>query len=337
MDDLRQKFDTDNLYPVIVNLPNQILKAWDFTSAKFFQTPKQIIVCGMGGSALPANILKTFLVNSNSNFQLPIKICRDYNLPADFDDQSAGVFISYSGNTEETLSCFEQALKTGNKNLVAIATGGSLKELAEKNNVQFITIPTDVLQPRMGYGYFFGALIKLLVNSELLTLDFEEIKNDVAVLLEKNKNYEAQGQELAPQLLNKIPIIYTSDAWKFLAMIIKINFNENSKIQSFWNTFPEMNHNEMVGFTNLLAQYKVLIFKDPNDHERVQKRMQIFKQVLADKISTEIIEMPEGSTLVKIFSTLMIGLWTSYYLALTYGINPTPVDMVEEFKNLMKK
>jgi glucose/mannose-6-phosphate isomerase len=337
MEDLRTKFDPQNLHAVVTNLPTQITKAWDFTQARFSQTPNKIFICGMGGSALPANIAKTFLANTKNDFNVPIKIVRDYHLPVGFDEQSAGVFISYSGNTEETLSCFEQALKTGNKNLIAIATGGSLKSLAEQNNVQFITIPTDVLQPRMGYGYFFGALIKLFANSELLTINFDEIKADVETLLNENKNYEALGQKLAPTLKNKIPVIYTADSWKYLAMIIKINFNENSKVQSFWNTFPEMNHNEMVGYSNLLAEYKILIFKDPNDHERIQKRMGILKQVLADKIDVEIIDMPDASTLVKIFSTLMTGLWASYYLALENNIDPTPVKMVEEFKNLMKK
>ena len=137
-------------------------------------------------------------------------------------------------------------------------------------------------------------------------------------------------------IVNKIPIIYTSDKWKYLAMVIKINFNENAKIQSFWNAFPELNHNEMVGFTKLLAEYKIIIFKDPQDHERTQERMKTFTEIMDNEMPVESIKMPQAETLTKIFSTLLIGLWASYYLALIYKIDPAPVKIVEDFKNKIK-
>ena len=337
MDSSREKFDPQNLHQVIVDLPNQILKAWDFTDVKLPESTKKIFVFGIGGSALPANILKTYLNNSATVFNLPIRIVRDYDLPKDFDDTSAGFFISFSGNTEETLSCFSQARQRNHQNLVVITAGGELKKQAQENNLPLIEIPSDCLQPRMGYGYFFGALLKILVNSNFLQASRDEIQADVTALLNENKNYEATGQKLAEILKDKVPIIYTSDKWKYLAMIIKINFNENTKIQSFWNTFPEFNHNEMVGYTKLLGNYAVLVFQDPEDHERTKKRQQIFKELFQDKMPIEILDMPQASVIQKIFSTLMTGLWTSYYLALAYEINPLPVALVEQFKDLMKK
>lgn len=336
MDALRQKFDPSNLYEVINNLPTQISKAWQFTSIRFDKNIKKLFIFGVGGSALPANIVKTFLLNSGINFNLPIKIIRDYNLPSDFDSISGGIFISYSGNTEETLNSFNQALKTKNPNIIALSTGGTLKEMALKNNIKFVNIPNDVLQPRMAYGYFFGTILKILVNSELLKISDVNLNNDVKKLLKLNPQIEKNSQKLAVTLKNKIPIIYTSDNWKYLAMIIKINFNENSKIQSFWNAFPELNHNEMVGYTKLLADYKILIFRDPKDQKRNKMRMDNFKKILGKKIPIDIIEMPDENVVVKIFFTLMTGLWTSYYLALIYGIDPVPVTMVEDFKKLMK-
>ena len=120
-------------------------------------------------------------------------------------------------------------------------------------------------------------------------------------------------------------------------MVWKINFNENSKTQAFWNALPELNHNEMVGFTNLVADYKNIIIQDPNDHPRTIKRMQVLKSILGDKLNTEIITMPEGSPFFKMLVSLSIGLWTSYYLALINSIDPTPVDLVEQFKNLVKE
>ena len=117
-------------------------------------------------------------------------------------------------------------------------------------------------------------------------------------------------------------------------MIWKINFNENSKIQSFWNAIPEMNHNEMVGFTNKLAEYKIIILKNKNDNPRIQRRMQTMTEVL--DIETEIIDMTGQTTIEELINILSLGLWTSYYLALLSEIDPTPVELVEKFKKLLQ-
>lgn len=335
MENLRQQFDRQNLHAIISDLPNQLTSAWDFTKVKFSSHVQKIFVFGMGGSALPANIFKTYLHNSGKKFTLLIHLVRGYDLPDDFDQSSGGIFISYSGNTEEVLSCFDQAQQKNQQNLIAMATGGQLEKQAEKNSVAFIKIPDDVAQPRFGYGYFVGALMKIFHNSGLININEQDLKATVADLLQINNETEKQGQKLAQSLKKKIPVIYTSDSWKYLAMVIKINFNENAKIQSFWNCFPELNHNEMVGYTHLLADYKIIIFQDLQDHLQIQKRMKIFQKILGNKIDIEIIDIKSGNCLYKIFSTLMLGLWASYYLALINNIDPAPVQMVEKFKKLI--
>lgn len=120
-------------------------------------------------------------------------------------------------------------------------------------------------------------------------------------------------------------------------MVWKIKINENSKTPCFWNYFPELNHNEMVGFTNPQADFSFLMLKDGNDHPQNQKRFDVMAELMRKRgMDVEIIDMVSGSVFYKIFATLYLGDWVSYYLALAYGQDPTPVDMVEEFKDLVK-
>ena len=324
-------FDKENMAEVINQLPDQFIQAFNEVKIKLSSDTKKIVFCGMGGSALPANLLKTFLSVSKLNFNIPIKINRDYTLPDQADDSWCGIFSSYSGNTEETLSCLAEAEKRGLKQIVIISHAGKLKQFAEEKGYLLIEVP-DTLQPRLSYGYMIGAMLKLFSNSGLLNLNLEEITKDVEACSALNSKLEEQGKSLAESIKGKIPIVYASNVWKYLAMVWKINFNENSKTQSFWNCFPELNHNEMVGYTNLIADYKIIILKDPADHERIQKRMDVFKQVLGDKIDIEIVPMIGETPFTKMLSTLLIGQWTSYHLALLYKLDPAPVDLVEEFK-----
>lgn len=336
-DELRQQYDQSNLYRVIENLPGQLISALNFTEIKFNSVPRRIFIFGVGGSALPANILKTIINNSQQNFTTPIHIIRDYSFPKDFNDDDGAIFISYSGNTEEPLENFDQALKLNHKNLLVLTTGGQLQKIADENSVPLTIIPSDALQPRMGYGYFVGALMKILISSHLLEDHYSIIEQTVAQLNAEKEKIINQAQQLSKNIKQSTPIIYTTDRWKYLAMIVKINFNENAKIPSFWNCFPELNHNEMVGFTNTTGNYQIIIFNDPEEHPRNQKRIKVFQKFMETKFPIEIINFPTGNALYKTFHILWLGLWTSYFTALQNKIDPTPVDLVEEFKKLLNE
>jgi len=334
MQELRKKFDSGNLFSIINNLPNQFAQAFDEVDAKIDSTTAKIVFSGMGGSALPANILKTYLCVIKSDFNIPIKINRDYSLPSVVDENWCGFFDSYSGNTEETLSALADAEKRGLKQIIILAHGAKLEEIAKEKGYQFVKLP-ETNQPRMAYGYVVGAMLKIFVNSDLLDLNFDELKSDIEKAIQAQSKIDQQAQELAQSLENKIPLIYASNQWKYLAMVWKINFNENAKVQSFWNALPEANHNEMVGFTNLMADYKLMILKDPNDNQKIIKRMQVLENLLSKKMPVEIIEMQTGSEFFKLITTLNLGLLTSYYLALLNKIDPAPVEMVEKFKKML--
>ena len=296
-----------------------------------------VCVCGMGGSALPGNVLELFLKQKNIN--VPLILCRDYDLPAQVKKDWLIVCVSYSGNTEETISCLIQAKKK-NLKIAAIASGGKLKTLSNKHNIPCALIPKG-LQPRMALGYQFSALIQLLENAGIIKHGSKEILS-----LEKkleSKKWEKQGKKLAKKLINKTPVIYASSNLKTLARIWKIKFNENSKTPAFWNYFPELNHNEMAGFENNFQfsifnfQFYFIIIEDKNDHPRIKKRMNLTAQLLKQQgLKGETIKLKGKSLMEKFFSNVLFSEWTSYYLALEYKIDPEPVKLVEKLKKQMK-
>ncbi len=323
----------EGLILVPMNLSSRILGKVGTKDVKIVGDFKNIVVCGIGGSALPADVLNTVIL-----LPVPIYIHRDYNLPPQANENSLIICISYSGNTEETVSALESAISKKLK-IVCMATGGKVEELCQKNDIPLVKIPSGI-QPRCATGYIFSVLVKILSNNGILT-DMSQELSDVAESLEKiNPTLENEGKKLAKKLVKKIPVVYASNTFKDIAMIWKIKFNENSKIPAFYNYFPELNHNEMVGFSQIKknSNFHFIIIRDKNDHPRNLKRMNLFASLLKKKgAKTDFIEMKDGSLLFKVFSTLILGDWVSYYLALENKTDPTPVKMVEEFKELMSR
>lgn len=320
---------------VIIDSPNQLKTGLGLAeNVKISGDFKNVIICGIGGSALPYDILSTIIKPI-----IPIYIHRDYNLPEFTDNNSLIVCISYSGNTEEGISSLQEAV---NKNLkvIAIATGGKFQEIAKANIVPFVKIPAGI-QPRSATGYLFGALVKVLINSAVIKDISYDILNTVQDLKEVNEELEKNGKKLAKKLEKKIPIIYTSNKLEVLARNWKIKFNENAKIPAFYNVFPELNHNEMVGHTGakkLSGKFNVIILQDQAENPRILKRMKITSNIIKKLgLKVDFVEIKQGNLMFKVFSTLLLGEWVSYYLALSQKIDPSPVKLVEDFKKQMAK
>ena len=265
---------------------------------------------------------------------IPVSIHRDYNIPTEANEASLLVFCSYSGNTEEPISGLYEAISK-NLKITCIASGGEIEKLCKKNNLPFVKIPSGI-QPRAATGYMFSALLKVLANSGATKDISAEILETSIKLEEINSLSEKEGKNLAKKIGKRIPIIYASDEFKALARIWKIKFNENSKIPAFHNYFPELNHNEMVGYTKKSKSFFVIILRSKNDHPKILKRMELTADIIKKSgAEVEFIEIKEGSKSFKIFSSLLLGDWTSYYLALENKTDPTPVELVESFKKLM--
>ena len=208
---MTNKIDKSNLKQVIKDFPDQFEKAFEF--AKDIKVEKdfdQLVICGMGGSALPADIVKAYL--ESKGVDLNIKICRDYNLPKSVSENSLILVSSYSGNTEETISCLEEA-KQKELSIVGLSKGGKILEICEQDKISHIKYPEDgpTFQPRYALGYAFTAIITLLVNSGKV----RDVSSDIIELslyLKKLDN-ESKGKKIAKTLKGKIPIIYSTNKY----------------------------------------------------------------------------------------------------------------------------
>lgn len=335
--------DTSNFRQMILDSPDQFRVGFEL--AKGIKVPgtfTSIMISGMGGSALPGNIFRVYL---NDLFRsetpekqpLPIYQNRFYTLPPESYHECLNFICSYSGNTEETVSAFEEAL-AHNLPCIGLSSGGKIEEMCQANNIPHIKLPlpSPHFQPRIGTGYFFSTLFQVLVNQGLvpdMTAELLQEAEDLKVALPA---IEEEGKALSKKLIGKTPVIYASPKYKSVAMVWKIKLNENAKTPAFWNFFPELNHNEMVGFTLPQAKFVIIMLRDPEDHPKNQKRFEVTAALLRQKgVDVEILDMSGKSVYSKIFTSILLSDFASYHLALEYGQDPTPVDMVEELKRLL--
>ncbi|HYM65331.1 MAG TPA: bifunctional phosphoglucose/phosphomannose isomerase [Candidatus Sulfotelmatobacter sp.] len=330
----QNSIDKSNFRQFILDVPSQFGIGFDIAkNIKLEGEFTSLLVSGMGGSALPANLLKAYCENLGIN--LPIQINRSYSIPQNSLNKNTLNFVaSYSGNTEETLSSLEN-LKENNLSFIGFSSGGKLEEKCKEYGMPHIKLPVPYpnYQPRMGTGYFFGSMYQVLINQGLVKDNTLELVSLSEKLKEKMNEYEQKGKDLSQKIKGYTPIIYSSSKFKSVAMIWKIKINENAKTPAFWNYFPELNHNEMVGFTNPQSKFIVLMLKDLNDNPKNQKRYEATANLLKEKgINSEIFDLEGENLFLKMFLSISLSDWTSYYLALEYGQDPTPVDMVEELK-----
>ncbi len=323
------KYDTENMRQAILQIPEQAEQGYKLAEALDFSKAggkhSGVIIAGMGGSALIGSLLQSYLYRA----AVPVFVVRDYFLPEWANKKTLVIAASYSGNTEETLNVYRMALRKGCR-VVVIASGGALLEAASKHHVPIIKIPSGY-QPRMTLGYQFFPLLNVLSNSGIIEDKKEDMKKTVEML--HKPVFREKAAELAEKIQDRIPIIYASNQFASIAYKWKINFNENSKQHAFYNVFPELNHNEMVGYTLLKAEYYAIIIKDEEDYHRIKKRMDITKEIIKKKgVKVTEIALAGPSLLTKMFSAIYIGDWTSYFLALRNKTDPTPVDVVEDFK-----
>ena len=327
--------DPSNMQGMIQNFPNQFALGFEWSNhLQLPTTITNIIVTGMGGSALPTNLINSVFANQLPH---PITVNRSYTLPSNqLTNTTLVIACSFSGNTEETISAYHQAL-SANCPLVVIAGGGQLIELAKEHDVPFVQLHKESpnFQPRMGSGYFFAALTNILIAINWLK---PETKSDIITQAQTLLGNEEEGIQLANQLKNSVPVFYSSDPYWSVARIAKIKFNENAKVPAFFNVLPEANHNEMVGYTTPNTTYTPIFLIDPQEDPRINQRFAVMQQVLANQsqIQSHSYQMTGDTLFQKTFNTLILLDWASYHLALLNGIDPTPVAMVEDFKSLIK-
>lgn len=290
----------------------------------------KFIVCGMGGSNLSPMVLKAW------HPEFEIIQHKDYGLPPEaFSGDYLIVCSSYSGNTEETIDSFKTARKN-NLPLTVIATGGELLKLAKEATVPYVVLPESAVVPRMALGFSFKALVKIIGSDPLV----EEVSRLAAIL--KPEDAETFGQDLAKELIGRVPVIYGSSRNISIIYNWKIKTNESGKIPAFYNVFPELNHNELNGFDvkessrELSEIFYFLILKDSDDDQRIQHRMEVTAKLYKDRqLKVKTTDLTGATRLEKIFKSLITADWFSYYTALNYKLEPELIPVIEEFKKLL--
>ena len=332
--------DKSNFRQVIIDFPKQFEQG--FKLAKGIKIKGQfnsLVVSGMGGSSLPVDVLKIYLKslyrkNPKENKLFTVFQNRTYSLPREAYYGGLNFISSYSGTTEETISSLREAIKN-ELPIVGFTSGGKLAELCQKNKIPCVIFPKGI-EPRSATGYFFASMLQVLANAGMI-----EDKSRELIALSKNLRkavleLELEVKKIAQKLFGKTPVIYAPAKFGALAMIWKIKINENAKTPAFYNVYPELNHNEMVGFTLPQGKFHIITLMDKNDHPQNIKRMKITAALLRKKdIETNLIEMTDKNMFDTLFSTLLLGDWVSYYLALLYKQDPGPVKIVEDLKKLL--
>jgi glucose/mannose-6-phosphate isomerase len=299
-----------------------------------------VVLAGMGGSSLPAVFLRSW-----PGTLVPFEIVRDYSLPDYVNEHTLFISSSYSGNTEETLAALTEA-ESKNAQIVVISAGGQLAERAKKQNYPLFTIPGGI-QPRMCSFYFLAALVQILEPQGLtndgklteLQAAAQWLKDQIAPWKADVTTKTNPAKQLALELVGKSVVMYSGPKLFPAANKWKICFNENAKNVAWVNQYPEFNHNEFIGWSSHPVQkpYAVVEIRSKLENERVQKRFVVSERLLSGLRPAPQVVEPQGETLLQqLLWASNFGDFVSLYVALLNGLNPTPVDLVEKLKVLLK-
>lgn len=298
-----------------------------------------VVVAGVGGSGMAGQLALDLLWKKA---KVPLYLWGGYGLPEFLGAHTLLVALSYSGETEETLSLVKEA---GNKNVkvVCITSGGKLKEVAEQKNYPLCLIPKGY-QPRAALPFLLVALLRVLEKAEVVPSFADEIQEASLLLQKLQQEYRPQSplrtnpaKQLAKKLLGKTPLIFGSwGTTAAVALRFKTQLNENSKVTALYNFFPELNHNEIVNLSYLKREnhnFFWVLFRDEGDAERIKKRIEITKSLLVRQLGGVHEIFSQGkSNLARMFSLIFFGDYVSVYLALLQGIDPTPVESIMRLK-----
>lgn len=302
------------------------------------RTIENVVIAGMGGSALGAETLKTI---ASQQLHLPVEIVKDYRLPAYVSASTLVITVSHSGNTEETLACYDQA-RNRQAQLAAISGGGKLLAKAADDSVAHIAIPTGA-QPRMSTTYHLKALLAVFGLFGILGDDITQtIASKADWLVEQIDSWHADvpvqdnyAKQLALLAAGKTPVIYGGPLTAALAYKWKISWNENAKNTAFTNRYPEFNHNEFVGWSSHPVEKPFVIFDLISNFEsaRIHERMQLSDQLLSGlRPKAHQVELKGDDLIAQCLWGTALADMTSIYVAILNGVRPEPVELVEKLK-----
>ncbi len=309
-----------------------------------YNSVESIVICGMGGSAIGGDLIRSYASHWTAT---PIEVVRNYSLPNYVGPKTLVICSSYSGNTEETLSCFDIA-KSRKAQIFAISTGGKLQDLCKLDSIPCLEIPGG-LQPRAALGYSFMPLLVFFESQGWIPDQKEAIQSLYEILQEeKNENSFSISSDSCPTkkialtLQNKFPVIYVGqDTFQPIGARWQAQFNENAKNFAHNFVLPEMNHNEILGWSHpseLIKNFHVLMLMDEDYHPQTKKRFEIVKKLIQSNCAGITVIPSKGKTLLaRLFSFLSLGDFISVYLAYLNQQDPTPIPAIDHLKRELAK
>ncbi len=314
----------------------QLSEALEIASKATLSKPSQpiynIVIAGMGGSGIGGNLVTTLTANDIS---CPITLCKSYDIPAFVGSNTLFIACSFSGNTEETIDTTKKALKTGAK-IVCITSGGKLGELASANKLDTINIPGRSGSPRASIGYSFVQLLHIFHAFGLTKSAYTSELEASIKLIEDQDGVKQVAKALAGQMKDKFVFLYGDTKLEAVLIRTQQQIAENSKHISHVNVFPEMNHNELVGWKypeGIYANAMVVLARTSFEHPRNSIRMEVCKGIFKEHVkeTVELVAKGESFTEQSIYLIHLLD-WTSFFLAELNNVDPFPVDVINYLK-----
>jgi glucose/mannose-6-phosphate isomerase len=334
--DFINKYDTQNQFKVLKESYKQVSDAWN---KKINLSPlkedkfSSIVFCGLGGSAISGDLLCDYL---SGELKVPFNVNRGYNLPSYADGNTLVIISSYSGNTEETISCFKQALENKYK-VIVITSGGKIEEIALANKIAVANFPGG-FQPRYALGLSFFSLLKIMQELGIVSEDIN-VKKIIELWQRRGEEYSSdknQAVQIAIEIIGFIPVIYSAEYLSSTGYRLKCQLNENSKLHAFHNSLPEMNHNEIIGWESYKEKQfesKVIYLTDKEYHQQNNKRFDALREMLAEqKIDVLTLSSDEVNKKVRIMDLIFLSDWISFYASVLRGFDPSEIDFIHKIK-----
>lgn len=348
LDDLERfkQIDAFNMLDEIDNLPGQLGFAYQLGlqhELPDWKDIKQVVIAGMGGSAIGADLVAAYVAPLAV---LPVFVHRDYGLPLFArGTETLVICSSHSGNTEETLDAFEAALQAGCR-LITVTTGGELAKRAEENRIPIWTF-NHIGQPRAAVGYSFGLLLAMFQRLGLVPDQAETVDNAVASMKRSQKHLKAEipavhnpAKRYAGQLMGRWVTIVASGLLTPVARRWKGQLNEVAKAGANFEFLPEADHNTLAGTMNpdevLNPHTMTLFLRSPSDHPRNRLRSDLTRSAfMLEGMNTDYVDGRGDTPLAHMWTLILFGDYVAYYLAMGYGVDPTPVQALVDFKRSM--
>lgn len=341
--DYIKKIDTSCMLDLVLGFPKQCREAMDIAiewnpSFKVGDELDMVVISGLGDSAIAGDMAGA-LITSNS--KTPFIVNRDYHLPAYVTNQSLVACVSYSGDTEETLAAYSDA-KNRKARIVCITCGGRLAELAGRDGVDLVTLPGG-RPPRSALGYLLVSLLVVLHKVGSAPAVFNYLPAAIELLEQVREEWKPElttadndCKLMALELHERIPLIYSATGLPAaIAYRWKTQLNQNAKIHAFTNTFPELNHNELVGWELASLErgdFAAVFIRDPEDTSRIADRINITSTLIPQGFMTREILLQGDNGLEKLLTGVFFGDLMSIYLAFAYDIDPTAIAGIERLK-----